>query len=651
MLIFCYLSLFISQVYASQINALKLYQQGEHALNNDQLEHASNLFKHAIKEYSIDGELVTKRTVTSKIVSRGRSPKRVENVKIEKAGYYPNRQLEKTQLLIQEKFRATNPPVLKLRLLTLQEPTDDNILDGGESGTLSLEISNLGKSPAQNILLNLTLDDVKGVRFENEFFVDTLLTDESEIKQIKFHVEKSVPDMLQKLVVQAKEQYGYQSNELEISLPSKPHLPDEIILTKTNIEDLNGDGLIEPNEMITVKTTIANIGKGVSNKLEARLKIGENIYLSPDSVDMVELGEMFPGSVRSVQFSFLTNQNFTQNQHLPVSIQVVDHLGKEKILSDLGLTINISNKKVIVNVLPRLQKEKLSKSDLVDVDMFIPEGLERKKNAIAVVIGNKNYRKIGLPRVEYAHNDARVMKEYLIKALGFDENNIFYLEDATSANFTELFGSSQNHKGRVFNHVKTAQSELFIYYSGHGAPDIKSRNSFFVPVDADPNYIALSGYSLDLFYKNIAKIPAKETIIVLDTCFSGNSDGGYLLGNISPALININKKQRKLENTVIFSSSRDDQVSGWFHKKKHGLFTYYFLKGLSGSADANNDQLITSSELGSFVIDAVPYQARRMNGFEQNPTLLQNQNIDLIKMKKPDIHTSNVSIDEIYNPN
>jgi len=624
--------------YAEQNIALNYFQKAEAAFQANQLVKALALYNKALEEYSVDGDLIIERTINRKIISQGRTSKKVENIQVKKASYFPNRRIHEVQTRIDDQYRASHPPVLQLNWISLQEPTDDNILDGGETGTIAVEIKNNGESSAKEIKLHLQSLATAGVRFNNSEVIPQLDPGQSIITVINVDVSKHVPDMLQRLIAQAKENNGYQSNELEIVLPSKPHQPDEIVIAKMSIEDLNGDGLIEPTEMVMVKATVVNAGRGVSNDLIASLQFGENIYPAPDSLETIQLGKIYPGGAKNIQFSFLTNHKFSHNQPLPVSLNIVDQENKNILLSDLGLSINIPNNKIIVNVLARNQKKVSNTSNLVDVDMLIPEGNRKNKNAIAVVIGNRNYRKRGLPRVEYAHNDSRVMKDYLIKTMGYDESNIFYYEDATSANFTELFGSKENHKGRVFNHIKPNVSEVFIYYSGHGAPDIKSRNSFFVPVDADPNYISLSGYSLDLFYKNMAKNHAKQIIVVLDTCFSGNSDGGYLLGNISPAMVNINDPDPQLKNAAIFSSTRSDQVSVWFHDKKHSLFTYYFLKGLTGEADNNKDSAITSAELGNYVKDYVPYQARRLNGLEQDPSLIQHQDIELVKFGDVQTH-------------
>ncbi|MGD8989242.1 MAG: hypothetical protein PVH57_13845, partial [Syntrophobacterales bacterium] len=52
--------------------------------------------------------------------------------------------------------------------------------------------------------------------------------------------------------------------------------------------------------------------------------------------------------------------------------------------------------------------------------------------AIAVIIGNKNYRH-RLPPVDFAHNDADAMKRFVVEILGISEGNIIYMRDVTLA--------------------------------------------------------------------------------------------------------------------------------------------------------------------------------------------------------------------------
>jgi len=619
--------------FSSENSALKYYKLGESAYSEGHFETAIEYYNKAISFHDKDGDLITDQKIITNFISQGRTSKKTELIREEKKPYYPNQRIKILREILVEQYREAHPPKILLKWISMEDPSGNNILDGGETSTIAVEISNTGESAALNVQLAMSMNNSAGLDFNRVTKVGKINPDQTILKKLHIDVFRNVPEITRQLNILALEKGGFNSNTLEVHVQSKPHEPEKIIITNLVVEDLSGDSLIEPTEMIIIKAILSNIGKGVSNPLSAKLELGNNVYVPPDEEKEIQLGKIFPGENIDVKFSFLTNNNFVNNQHIPVKLVIHDDSENKVAMSDPSLNIFVPNKSTIVNVIPRQKKITLPHEQLVDVDVHIPEGITKKPNGIAVIIGNRNYKKKGLPRVEYAINDARIMKKYLIKTLGYDENNILYYEDATTANFTELFGTANDHKGRLSNMLKQEGSELFVYYSGHGAPDINTRNSFFVPVDADPNYVAFSGYSLAQFYKNISKTTTKNITIVLDTCFSGNSDGGYLLSSISPAMINLKKSSPNLKNAIIFSSTEIGQVSAWFHEKKHGLFTYYFLKGLSGSADKDSNNIVTSTELGVYLEKFVPYQARRLNGFEQNPVLLQTKNHSIVKLQ------------------
>ncbi|WP_020527189.1 caspase family protein [Flexithrix dorotheae] len=264
-------------------------------------------------------------------------------------------------------------------------------------------------------------------------------------------------------------------------------------------------------------------------------------------------------------------------------------------------------------------KTTLNKPVLIsDISMDIPVTGVNNRDAIAVVIGNSNYEKT--KKVDFALNDASAVKKYLINVLGYQEGNIFYLEDASKGDFELYFGNTGNPKGKLFNAVRANLSDIFIFYSGHGAPGLNNQEGYFVPVECDPQYVELSGYALNTFYNNIAQIPARKTTIVMDACFSGAS----IYENISPIIIK-SKGAIGIDNAAVFSSSAGDQVSSWYPEKKHGMLTYFFLKAIHNkNGDTNKDNKLSYSEIYHFIADpnyGVPYYARRLHGLEQVPEL------------------------------
>jgi len=94
-----------------------------------------------------------------------------------------------------------------------------------------------------------------------------------------------------------------------------------------------------------------------------------------------------------------------------------------------------------------------------------------------------------LPKAEYAANDARLVAEYFTKSLGVPEENLIILtnDKATKSDLEKYF-----HKWLPNNVSK--ESDVFIYFSGHGAPSPSGGDAYLVPFDGDPTYITETGY-------------------------------------------------------------------------------------------------------------------------------------------------------------
>lgn len=268
-----------------------------------------------------------------------------------------------------------------------------------------------------------------------------------------------------------------------------------------------------------------------------------------------------------------------------------------------------------------------SDSDYSAESFEFPNAAFKNPNGIAVIIGVKNYEN-NVPAVEYALNDAQAVREFVIKTLGYTEDNIIYVEDPTKGKMEEIFGTKDDHKAMLYDFVKPGKSDVFVYYAGHGAPDQSDRSAYFVPKEANPDYIKHSGYSMAALYGNLSKLPARKITVVTDACFSGQTgDGKMIIKGASPLAIGAKipvptaGKSGK-SNLTVFNASRDTEMASWYAEKQHGLFTYYFLYGLTGEADSNQDGTITAGEMDAYLQENVPYRAKRMYHRKQTPVLI-----------------------------
>ena len=93
-----------------------------------------------------------------------------------------------------------------------------------------------------------------------------------------------------------------------------------------------------------------------------------------------------------------------------------------------------------------------------------------------------------------------------------------------------------------------------------------------------------------------------------------------LVAGIRPISIEITNPVLLAENFSVFTASTGKQYSSAYPDKFHGLFTYFLLKGLQGSARGNDKQL-TIGELYDYVKENVSSQAGYLDK-EQDPTFI-----------------------------
>lgn len=259
---------------------------------------------------------------------------------------------------------------------------------------------------------------------------------------------------------------------------------------------------------------------------------------------------------------------------------------------------------------------------LSDVDRFVLEqkGWRPDPRRWAVVIGIEKYRKVA--DAEFASRDAIAVREYVIRVLGVLPEQVFLLldDEATSAEIHDLV------EDRLPQRVQGGDT-VFVYFAGHGMPEVTSYKPYLLPADANPGNLHRTAYSLEDFYEALGKLKAERVAVFLDACFSGlrARSGKKELLVPGTRTVFVTKDQPSISslNLVSLSAADNSQVSNAYREKAHGLFTYFLLKGLSGSAGASGDRLLLS-ELAAYVTNQVIQTASRIldKDQQQTPVLL-----------------------------
>ena len=211
-----------------------------------------------------------------------------------------------------------------------------------------------------------------------------------------------------------------------------------------------------------------------------------------------------------------------------------------------------------------------------DVDVNIPKNATKNLNRYALVIGNEDYssKQTSLSNeidVEFARNDANSFKNYLVSTLGFIEDYVTILTDATG-------GMINRETAKLIQLAKLdSKSEIVFYYAGHGLPD-DDKNPYLLPVDVSTINLKEDGLALKELYSKLASSNAAKITVFLDACFSG---GGRDQGLLAARGVKIKPKEETFTgNMVVFASSSGEERSLPYEEKQHGFFTYFLLKKL-----------------------------------------------------------------------
>jgi hypothetical protein len=512
------------------------------------------------------------------------------------------------------------PALLYISNLRFEDNNGSKSVNSGETCYIKFLLSNKGKGDAYK--LEVKLREINGI-------IGLNLADWQQIPTLQAGAEMeiilpveggySLVDGKANLQILVQEQNGFDADAMYLEVETQRLVAPALRLADYVFSTEQG-GEMQLGVPINLKVGVQNTGLGDAKNVKVRFSFPENTFAT-DKTEF-EIPVFRAGESKIFDLQFFTNKRYIGNQ-VSVIASVSEFWGKYGTEQTMSVALNqqlSASEKIVIESVKTQQLSLVPLSLQSEVDKNIPQSKQQKPHAIAVVIGNRDYKHT--KNVDFALHDSRSIKNYLLSTLGYQEANILYYENTSLDEFNTLFGSKENPKGRLYDIVKAGESDVFIYYSGHGAPDVESKTGYFVPVGCQPDYVRHGGYSLETFYANISKIPAKSMLVVLDACFSGTE----LVKEASP--IGINLKGRLLTNNgLVLASSTGTQLSNWYSEQQHGLFTYFFLKGIQNrNADADQNGKLSIEELYQFISDkttGVPYHSRKLHGNsrEQTPTL------------------------------
>lgn len=238
----------------------------------------------------------------------------------------------------------------------------------------------------------------------------------------------------------------------------------------------------------------------------------------------------------------------------------------------------------------------------------------------AIVIGINDYGGRH-PTLANAKNDAVGFAAVLEQKLGFE--NVFLLLDGEATRDAIMDWLRDKLRTQVGRNDR-----VIFFFAGHGTTwssiqDAETiKYGYIIPHDAEAG--KYSQYiDMDELRRACGMIPAKHILIILDCCFSGvaalTSRAAPRTGTELDYDAYLREATERSARQILTAGASDEFAADSGLCPGHSAFTAVLIEGLEGDADLNKDNLITASELGSYIKQRVSRETARDGAKGQMP--------------------------------
>ena len=369
--------------------------------------------------------------------------------------------------------------------------------------------------------------------------------------------------------------------------PNGPATAPSPLRFKALLLDENSDLLLEGGEHIRVRLDIVNTGSTPVENASASLT-GTRLVLEHFPTTVLRIPPLQPGQTKSLEF-VATLPLLAQPEPAEIRAVVEERGGAAAPPQTLSFTIAPTG----------------TRGDDVDQVSTRSSTVQNLDTAV-IAIGLDSTLTQQIPSRKYASHDAETVAKYFQTLGGIPSSNISLLTDrkATSAHIEKtLLEWLPTHS--------TKDGIVILYFSGHAMVSPKGE-ILLVPYDGTK--IPTSLYRLSALESVLAKLNPKQALLIFD-------------GKTSPIVDQTKTPPTPRwdldgENTIRLIAVEGLATGIEDDAHRHGLFTYYLLRGLRGEADTNRDGKVTLGEIGGFVRQKVAWASKSQFGTTQRPQMI-----------------------------
>lgn len=508
-------------------------------------------------------------------------------------------------------------PNLEITDILVADTNDDGNIQQGEQFEVEVRVINNGELSAENTRLKVSVADPR-IRIEKpERLLERLMPNlTSNAERFAFAVPRAVPAGALPISVTVTHR---DFPGVERTLEYKVYAVGVETTTVTPVR---------PREQPQTPTTVPN--KPPVILLKTLITDRQTVYSPNLTLDVSVSDDRGLEDVRVR----LNDQHTYDSQTDPDAAQQLKDSNRRLLSVDVPLILREGENSVVVTAWDNNHEQSRESIFLIyelkavvpgglenpsDVDVDIPQGPTKNSDALALVIGIGEYRDVAA--ATFADRDAIAFREYLLQSFGYSADRIFLL-----TNERATYRDIERGLEKIANKLTPNRgSDVIVFYAGHGTFKMEggSATHYLVSYEGDPNDPD-DGYPLDAFYQKLLRLEAKSVTVFVDACFSGTDRDAQPIIKGTRSLMLPEMELPKSPGPVL-ASSASNQISSSYESKRHGLFTYYLLKGLRGEADgadgSEENKTITLSELEAYTQEQVSKTAQAELGRLQEPTL------------------------------
>jgi hypothetical protein len=230
----------------------------------------------------------------------------------------------------------------------------------------------------------------------------------------------------------------------------------------------------------------------------------------------------------------------------------------------------------------------------------------------------------------YSENDAKAFNDIMKEVFNISHNDILLGSESTFTNINHSFDKVKNKINK--------EDRFFFFYAGHG------KNYHGVPhlscFDSNDYKIHNSWINVQDLIEKINSTGCNRSLYFLDSCESTLKLGSRMETLEEFSLQQKLKLKRESEYTYVFSSTSHKELADINEEKKHGIWSYFLLKALSGKdKNALEGRQLTNSSLSLYLKKNVEDYCKRntkSNVIQHSYTWGKCQTDFLIKEFKPE---------------